>query len=150
VYRHYDYGKLTSEQATIVADCHNLIFKALHIFHYDPREYYDAAAIGLCKAVQSYPLSGASCSFKAYAIHRIGSEIWNARQYSARHNIPTVSLDAPVPWLDGMTLLDTVPDRGGGLHTLYNKRARPCYEHGRARGEIINTVIIDGCKGEVK
>lgn len=120
MYRHYNYGKLTPEQAAIVEDCHSLIFKALHYFRYDPDEYYDVAAIALCKAVQSYPVSGTTCAFGTYAINRIRSECGNTIRDSQRHNVPTVSLDSPIPWLDGMTLMDTIPD--GGDYVFYTAK----------------------------
>ena len=140
MYRHYDYGKLTPEQAAIVEDCHSLIFKALHYFRYDPDEYYDVAAISLCKAVQSYPVSGVSCSFRTYAFTRIHRDLGNSVRDSKRHNVPTVSLDASIPWLDGMTLMDTVPDRGG-LRLLHSKRAHPCCEHERAHAKMISPLL---------
>lgn len=45
---------MTEKQRQLVADNHNLIFSFLHKHGFDEEEFYDLAAIGLCKAAKNY------------------------------------------------------------------------------------------------
>ena len=45
---------MTEKQKQLVVDNHNLIYSFLHKHGFDEEEFYDLAAIGLCKAAKSY------------------------------------------------------------------------------------------------
>ena len=58
---------LTDEQRKVVEENHNLIYKVLNDHCLDVDEWYDVAAIGLCKAAQLFkPESGFKFSTYAY------------------------------------------------------------------------------------
>ena len=58
---------MTDEQRQLAADNHNLIYSFLNHFGYDHEEYYDLAAIGLCKAAESWNPKRGMFSTYAYA-----------------------------------------------------------------------------------
>lgn len=45
---------MTNEQRQLAEENHNLIYSFLHKHNYDQDEFYDLAAIGLCKAAKYY------------------------------------------------------------------------------------------------
>lgn len=57
---------MTDEQRKLVTENHKLIFSFLNKYNYDPEEYYDLAAIGLCKAAKLYDESKGNFSTYAY------------------------------------------------------------------------------------
>lgn len=57
---------MTDEQKKLITDNHQLIYSFLHRYEYDPEEYYDLAAIGLCNAARLYDESKGAFSTYAY------------------------------------------------------------------------------------
>lgn len=57
---------MTDEQSRLIEENHNLIYSFLNKYHLDIEEYYDLAAIGLCKAAMSFEHGKASFSTYAY------------------------------------------------------------------------------------
>ena len=58
--------KLTPQQQKLVTDNHNLIFSFLHQHNFSTDEWYDLAAIGLCKAAMFFKKDLGLC-FSTYA-----------------------------------------------------------------------------------
>lgn len=56
---------MTEEQRQLVEENHNLIYSFLQNYHLTIEDYYDLAAIGLCKAGKTY--DGDKASFSTYA-----------------------------------------------------------------------------------
>ena len=65
---------LTAEQRQLAADNHNLIYQVLHERHWSIDEYYDIAAIGLCKAAKAFK-SELGYKFSTYACKYIVGEV---------------------------------------------------------------------------
>lgn len=57
---------MTEQQKKLVEDNHNLIYSFLHQYNLPIEEYYDLAAIGLCKAAILYDANKACFSTYAY------------------------------------------------------------------------------------
>ena len=57
---------MTDEQRKLIEDNHNLIYSFLYKYHLEVNEYYDLAAIGLCKAAMTYDSEKASFYTYAY------------------------------------------------------------------------------------
>lgn len=57
---------MTDEQKKLATDNHKLIYAFLHKYNYDKEDFYDLAAIGLCKAAKSYNTSMGTFSTLAY------------------------------------------------------------------------------------
>lgn len=89
---------MTDEQKKIVEENHKLIFDYLWRHHYPIEEYYDLAAIGLCKAAMTY--DGESSKFSTYAYTCMRNEIIRYQQKWHRGKaIPDgliLSIDMPV------------------------------------------------------
>ena len=64
---------MTEKQRKLVNDYHDLIYKFLYDYGYDIDDFYDLAAIGLCKAAISWDESKGSFVNHAYA--RMRSEL---------------------------------------------------------------------------
>ena len=58
--------KITEKQKQLVEDNHNLIYALLNQYHFSIEEYYDLAAIGLCKAAMTFNDTVANFSTYAY------------------------------------------------------------------------------------
>ena len=87
---------LTAEQQKLAADNHNLIYDCLHRNGWDIDEYYDLAAIGLCKAAMAYdPSKG---KFTALAYRAMSNEVKKTFELAAckKRTATLVSLDAPI------------------------------------------------------
>jgi len=87
---------LTAEQQQLVADNHNLIYDCLHRNGWDIDEFYDLAAIGLCKAAMAYdPSKG---KFTALAYRAMSNEVKKTFELAAckKRTATLVSLDAPI------------------------------------------------------
>jgi RNA polymerase sigma factor (sigma-70 family) len=102
--------RLTDEQRRVVADNHNLIYDMLNRNNWSIDEYYDVAAIGLCRAAVGFdPAKG--FTFSTYA----GKVIINAvlceqrKSMTAMRQGVTVSFDDPIPYTKGeLTLGDMI------------------------------------------
>ena len=57
---------MTKEQQKLIEDNHNLIYGVLKEYNLDREDWYDIAAIGLCKAAISYDNSIGEFSTLAY------------------------------------------------------------------------------------
>lgn len=78
---------MTEEQRQLVADNHDLIYSFLQSYGYDLEEYYDVAAIGLCKAAKTY--SDDISMFSTYAYRCMQNEVFNeARKKRRVRTIP--------------------------------------------------------------
>lgn len=71
--------KLTEDQKQLVEENHNLIYKVLYDHHLDIDEWYDVAAIALCKAAMGFDPER-NFQFSTYAC----AAIWNniCREYT--------------------------------------------------------------------
>ena len=58
--------QITDELRKLVEENHNLIYSFLYKYHLDVEEWYDLAAIGLCKAANTYNNSKSGFSTYAY------------------------------------------------------------------------------------
>lgn len=67
-------GTMTDEQQRLVTRNHNLIYSFLNKYQLSACDWYDVAAIGLCKAAMTY-VSGVS-SFSTYAYQCMRNEIY--------------------------------------------------------------------------
>lgn len=105
--------RLTDEQRQVVADNHNLIYDMLNRNNWSIDEYYDVAAIGLCRAAVGFdPAKG--FAFSTYASKAIINAVIHEQRKSmaAMRQGVTVSLDDPIPYTDAeLTLGDMI---GGG------------------------------------
>lgn len=65
---------MTEQQRKLVEDNHNLIYSFLHRNHLSIEDYYDVAAIGLCKAAICFD-SDKGYSFSTYAYSAMLSQV---------------------------------------------------------------------------
>lgn len=76
---------MTDEQKKLVEDNHNLIYSFLYKYGLSIDEYYDIAAIGLCKAGINY--NGVDSSFSVYAYACMYNELklyWRMKTSATR------------------------------------------------------------------
>ena len=104
---------MTDGQRKLVEENHSLIYDYLWKKHLSIEEYYDLAAIGLCKAAITY--DGDKAAFSTYAYHCIHNEIGQQlRKYYSSKHIPDElvgSLQHIVELKDdGVTLEDCIGD----------------------------------------
>lgn len=89
---------MNDAQRKLAADNHNLIYKALQDYNLTADDYYDVAAIGLCKAALNYDESR-NVKFSTFAVtcmhNELGAELRKQRS-EMRSKFSTVSLDAPI------------------------------------------------------
>ena len=84
---------MTEEQQKLVEQNHNLIYFYLHKYHYSIEEFYDVAAIGLCKAAIHY--DGNISAFSTFALKCIHNEVMcTIRSAKATHRIPESKIDS--------------------------------------------------------
>lgn len=98
--------KLTEEQQKLVAENHNLIYSFLHHYHFEIEEFYDIAAIGLCRAAANFDASRGN-AFSTYAYKAMYSQILLfKRQEKNKKAIPPhqiISYDSEVSNEEGDT-----------------------------------------------
>lgn len=101
--------KLTSAQQKLVEDNHNLIYSFLNSQHLPHIDYYDIAAIGLCKAAIHYDQSRSKqTAFSTYAYRVMYNEIkqqWCREQKSVK---ASCSLNEPISGAEGETALEAI------------------------------------------
>lgn len=88
---------LTDEQKNLVDNNHNLIYFVLHKMNLPVEDYYDIAAIGMCKAAEMWDSSVSK--FTTLAVVSMRNEILSSQRYErskCRNNSGDVSLDAPI------------------------------------------------------
>lgn len=83
---------MTAEATVLVEENHNLIYGYLHRMRLSIEEYYDLAAIGLCKAANSFDVS-AGYKFSTYAYKCMNNEVLRQMQKENRHITPLLILD---------------------------------------------------------
>ena len=81
--------QLNDEQRKLVADNHNLIYQYLIDNNLPQDEYYDIAAIGLCKAALKYDASKGA--FSTYAYRAIKNNISRDKVTEKRHTVNAMS-----------------------------------------------------------
>lgn len=104
---------MTKEQKDLVTANHNLIYAFLHKNSYSVEEYYDLAAIGMCKAAKTY---SSDTRFSTYAFECMKNEIISERRRESsekRHPQQPLlyyyeELDGQAP--DGRMRLEQIPD----------------------------------------
>ena len=101
--------KLTPAQQKLVEDNHNLIYSFLNSQHLPHIDYYDIAAIGLCKAAIHYDQSRSKqTTFSTYAYRVMRNEIgqqWRRKQKSVK---ASCSLNEPISGTEGETALEDI------------------------------------------
>lgn len=104
---------LTSEQARIVEEKHNLIYAFLNKYRLPVDDYYGAAAEGLIRAVQRYTKDEKLWKYKltTIAFSCMRTCVYNERRKLKRH-MKHISLDCPVKE-DGDLLGNMVSDPQG-------------------------------------
>lgn len=81
--------QLNDEQRKLVADNHNLIYQYLIDNNLPQDEYYDIAAIGLCKAALEYDTSKGA--FSTYVYRAIKNNISRDKVTEKRHTVSAMS-----------------------------------------------------------
>lgn len=112
--------RLTDAQRALAEEHHHLVYKFLSRYRLAAADYYDIAAIGYLRAVQSYceRESLRRYSFSTIAFRAMYTDVGNV----LRHKRNVLSLDAPVAAAGGnVTLGDTVADPADHIATLLNR-----------------------------
>lgn len=108
---------LTPDQRDMVADNHNLIYGVLNKHNLCIEDWYGCAAVGLCRAAQSYdPGRGFTFSSYAYAVmlNEIRHHLRAARL--GKRTAVVVSLDDPEDPLSIYRVPAAQGEYGGGGH----------------------------------
>ncbi len=89
--------RLTPEQQKLVEENHDLIYHMLNYHRLNHEDYYDIAAIGLCKAALIFK-KPKKVQFSTFACHVINNEIVNEFDYrnAKKRTGTTVSMNAPL------------------------------------------------------
>ena len=127
---------MTEEQRKLAADNHNLIYSFLNLHQYDWDEYYDLAAIGLCKSAITYDKNKGP--FSTYAYKCMFNEIGHyfTIQGAARR-IP----DQLIMYYDAKTN----SDNGDESCEIIN-----CLDCGdRFEDRVITNTLIDICRAKL-
>lgn len=108
--------RLTEEQRALVERNHNLIYYVLNGNGWSIEDYYDIAAIGLCRAAITYDESRGN-AFSTYACIAIKNKVFKVMRDSrakCRSGYLLVSLEEPLFDSDGkLTVGDTLKDLDG-------------------------------------
>lgn len=115
---------MTHEQRKLAEDNHNLIYGFLNKHELSIEEYYDVAAIGLCKAAISYDSSITQFATYAYTVMYNEIKVCYRRQ-QASIRVPTHLIDyydAPIhtEGTHELTLLDVIPSHECLEDTILN------------------------------
>ena len=79
--------QITDEAMRLIEENHNLIYSLLYKYHLDVEEWYDLAAIGLCKAANTY--NNGKSGFSTYAYKCMYTTIMmEKRKENAMRTIP--------------------------------------------------------------
>lgn len=122
---------ITDEQQKLVTDNHNLIYRFLQKYHLTVDEYYDIAAIGLCKAAISFDSEKAQFSTYAFACMRsqVCKEIRKGKAVSVIPNDKIVYYQATMENNDG--------DSASFINFI------PSKEH--IEDDVLSKVLLDKC-----
>lgn len=104
--------KLTSEQAKLVEENHNLIYSYAHTHKLDLEEWYGVLALALCYAASTFTPDKSNLSTWYYVVagHRVACAY---RDKQAKKRIPkslTVSLSDESNKYENLTLADCIMD----------------------------------------
>lgn len=137
---------LTAEQKKLVEDNQKLIFFALKRFHYPVDDFYDLAAIGLCKAAAKYdPEKGAT--FASYAIQAIRNELGYWKRTDSHYLRPRISIDAPI-YDEDRTLADFLPSDDFDMENSEDAIfARECLKKAKVKEEQ-KAVFVEWTSGK--
>lgn len=83
---------MTEEATKLVEENHNLIYSYLHKMRLDINEYYDLAAIGLCKAAINFDKSK-GYKFSTFAYRCMSNEVVMQIRKENRRIVPLLILD---------------------------------------------------------
>ena len=83
---------MTEEATKLVEENHNLIYSYLHKMRLDIDEYYDLAAIGLCKAANAFEISK-GYKFSTFAYRCMNNEVVMQMRKENRRIVPLLILD---------------------------------------------------------
>lgn len=140
--------KLTPAQQQLVEDNHNLIYGFLREYNLSQDEYYDLAAIGLCKAAQSFN-SNRKSKFSYYAYLVMLTEVKMYWRKERKYVKPSCSLDDIV--LNGdhvnVTLAEIIADPNDISAYITAPIDRLCTElvkHNERYPKIL-LMLCDGC-----
>ena len=85
---------LNESQKQLVEEHHNLIYSFLHKYHYDIEEWYDLAAIGLCKAAY-YFKENTGNKFTTFAYKIMQMMLYNEiKEKSTSTHIPKENIES--------------------------------------------------------
>ena len=105
-----EWPRMTDDQRKLVEENHGLIYQFLHDYNLGIEDWYDVAAIGMCKAAIEYDQSKAKFSSMAYRCMRneVFHELYLKRCPKRSPEMEPVSLNDSV--CDGSyELMDTIP-----------------------------------------
>jgi RNA polymerase sigma factor (sigma-70 family) len=85
---------LTAEQKKLVEDNERFIYYALRRLRYPIEDYYGVAAVGMCKAAETWDSSKET--FATYAWNCIKNECWMEGRKEKKRIQPTIRLDQPI------------------------------------------------------
>lgn len=103
---------MTREQQILVENNHNLIYSFLNKYNLPIEEYYDVAAIGLCKAAKKFNAEFSKFSTFAYKcmFTTVFQEIRASKAPKRNPKQPLVYYQTEVEYKDGIfTILDLIP-----------------------------------------
>ena len=127
---------MTEEQKRLAAENHGLIYSFLRKYDYDQDEFYDLAAIGLCKAAMTY--SKNRYAFSTYAYKCMFNEIGHYFTIQgAKRKVP----NHLIMYYDAKTRSDNGDNFGEVINCL------DCGE--RFEDDVITNMLIDICKGKL-
>ena len=81
-----------TKATVLIEENHNLIYSYLHKMRLDIEEYYDLAAIGLCKAANNFDETK-GFKFSTYAYRCMNNEVLNQIRKESRCVTPLLIFD---------------------------------------------------------
>lgn len=118
-----DYHRpLTSEQAIMVEQNHNLIYSYLRKYNLNFEDYYDLVALGLIRAVQAWHQSDYVRTFKfsTIAFRAMFNQVRNYQRGDLMHAPPAfLSIDAGSE--SGALIADIIPDTRNNIERLLDQ-----------------------------
>lgn len=140
---------MTETQKQLAEENHNLIYWFLNKYHLSIDEYYDLAAIGLCKAAKTF--NNEQSSFSTYAAKcmftTVFSEIRNENNDKRKAFKEALSLDTTVEgfdneqakFLDMLSTCDTTEDIA-----VAQKMLEDYYKQASKRDKSIIQMLLNG------
>ena len=143
---------MNDEQRKLVENNHNLIYAILHKYNLPIDEYYDVAAIGLCKAAITFDVEkGYLFSTYAYAVIKAELGIVFRRNTSKRaipfnkltyyQNVISDGDGKETEWLD------IIPDNTDiEADVIANETIKQISSKLKERDKIVFDLLVSGCK----